>query len=66
MEKASPDTDTSGTVEKNEFHQALKALGLKCKRSVSDALFDEFDTDGSGKLEYAELDRFLKGRATGG
>lgn len=41
------DDDDSQTVSKLEFRRALPVLGLIVDRSDADALFDEFDVDGS-------------------
>ena len=55
------DEDASGSVTKNEFRKALKAIGfLDYPDADLDGVFDLLDTDGSEKLEYAELAELLK------
>ena len=49
------DEDGSGTVEKREFSKALPMLGLKVSRAQSDELFDTFDEDRSGAIDYSEI-----------
>ena len=56
------DDDASGTVSRREFRRALALLGVKCERSAADALFDQLDFDGSGKLEYTEIHKNLRKR----
>ena len=54
------DEDRSGTVDKAEFHRAVRALGLDVERADTEAVFDSLDEDGSGFLEYAELEKMLR------
>ena len=54
------DEDKSGTVEKKEFWRAVRAMGFEVDREESDACFDSLDDDGSGKLEYSELNTMLR------
>ena len=49
------DDDDSGTVSKVEFRRALPCLGLRVERADADALFDSFDVDKSGTIDYKEL-----------
>ena len=44
------DLDRSGTVDKEEFHWAVCALGVEVARADTDAVFDSLDDDGSGML----------------
>ena len=37
------DEDNSGTVDKKEWRQALRSLGVRLKRDALDGLFDQFD-----------------------
>ena len=41
------------------LERAVSALGVDCRPSVVYALFDAFDNDGSGVLDYQELYRRL-------
>ena len=47
-------------VDPDEFFEAIGALGYDVPRTVADALFDRFDTDGSGTIDYRELHAVLK------
>lgn len=49
------DADGNGQIDRDEFFFALKLLGLAPSRAVADAVFAEFDSDGSGLLDYREL-----------
>ena len=51
------DTDGDGCVDKEEFRRAMPMLGLQGTREHFDALFDEFDKDGSGSITFRELNR---------
>ena len=54
------DEDRSGTVDKAEFHKAVRALGFDVEREDTDAVFDSLDDDNSGTLEYKELALMLR------
>ena len=56
------DGDSSGSVSKVEFRKALSVLGLEIPREDADALFDSFDADGGGTVEFSELSKKLKPR----
>lgn len=45
------DDDGNNMVSRKEFRQALIALGLKVERADADALFAQFDEDGSGEVD---------------
>jgi hypothetical protein len=48
------DANKDGTVDKDEFFTSVRTLGCtELARHECDALFDSFDTDHSGKMEYA-------------
>ena len=54
------DTDCSGTISKAELSKAvIEHMKVKVDASVCDGLFDFFDRDGSGILDYQELYRLL-------
>merc|ERR1719188_1182909 len=55
------DEDGNGKVSKKEFRRALPALGIHAQREEIDALFDSFDPDHSGSIEYKELSKLLRG-----
>ena len=54
------DTDGDNTVSKHEFRQAITELGLTASRSQMDALFDSLDADGSGSIDFKELNKGLR------
>ena len=54
------DSDASGKVNKTEFAQALPSLGLTVTREQSDLLFGVFDPDGSGSIDYKEMNKALR------
>ena len=55
------DEDGSGSVSRNEFKKALPpVLGMTIDRADSDALFDMFDADKSGSIDYTELHSKLR------
>ena len=56
------DDDEDGKVSQKEFRKAMAALGLKVGRKDADALFDTFDPDGGGSIDYKELQKALKRR----
>jgi len=56
------DTNGDGTVTKKEFRKAMPVLGFDAPKEEVDALFDQFDNDGSGLMGFKELQKMLKGR----
>ena len=54
------DENGDGKVSKAEFRKALRALGFEGVDTELDALFDEFDADGGGSIEYQELNAMLR------
>ncbi|KOO33679.1 ankyrin repeat protein [Chrysochromulina tobinii] len=54
------DENSDGVISKKEFRRALKNLSLGGTSSDHDALFDKWDVDGSGALDYNELDKALR------
>ena len=45
-------------MSKKEFRQALQVLGLEAsRRKETDALFDTYDPDRSGEIDYGELSK---------
>ena len=57
------DEDGGGTVDKKEFHKAVRSLGFDVAREDTDAVFDSLDDDRSGALEYKELNEVRAGCA---
>ena len=57
------DADNSSTIDKNEFRDGLRQLGLtEVPLEELDALFDEIDADESGEIDYRELAFKLKSK----
>ena len=54
------DVNGDGIVNRAEFHRALPMLGIDAPKAEVDALFSEWDKDGSGELGYDELKAILK------
>lgn len=54
------DEDMSGTIEKREFCVAMRCMGVKAPKKIIDELFDDFDRDGSGSVDYHELNKKLR------
>jgi UMP-CMP kinase len=46
------DLSNSGTVNFNQFKQAVQRFGIYLDDNTLAALFDEFDTEGSGRIDY--------------
>jgi len=60
------DTNNDGVISKTEFRKAMPLLGFDLPIPAIDAVFNEYDIDGSGKMEFSELQKMLKGRPTSG
>ena len=54
------DDDDSGTISAAEFRRAIPALGVAVDVADANALFALLDADGSGELDYNELNRHLR------
>ena len=53
------DEDHNMSVSRDEFHRAIGQLGVAAPVKVIDHLFDAFDLDGSGEIEFRELEKIL-------
>ena len=53
------DDDHNMTISRDEFHRAMGHLGVNAHVKVLDGLFDAFDLDGSGEIEFRELEQIL-------
>ena len=60
------DDNGDGCVSKAEFRRAMPMLGLQVAAADADALFDSFDADKGGTLEYGEISKQLKPRRPAG
>ena len=58
------DTNGDGLIQRSEFVDAMRALGLQASKEAIHQLFRHFDTDGSGEVDFWELDEKLKHRKT--
>ena len=54
------DADSDGVVSRDEFHKAMPLLGLRATYSEIDKLFNLFDPDRSGTIDYRELNAQLR------
>ena len=54
------DDDGDGLVSKLEFRKAMPMIGLQVSRRDAERLFDSFDPDGSGCIDYRELHKLLR------
>lgn len=50
-----PGRNDNGQIDREEFRDAVRGLRRYVPDAVCDALFDEFDTDGSGEISYDEV-----------
>ena len=63
------DDNSDGVISRQEFHTAMALLGVAGQPELIDRLFDIFDPDKSGEIEYKEFANRLKrntGAADGG
>ena len=49
------DTDQNGLIDKKEFRNACRAMGVLYDRDVLDKLFDWFDDDGRGATQFSHM-----------
>ena len=56
------DENQDGRISKHEFSVGMAALGIDVSKEEANELFVEFDPDGSGTIEYKELNQLLKRR----
>ena len=54
------DFDGSGKVSRNEFRKAMPMLDIQVGSGVAEQLFDFFDADGSGEIDFRELQQHLR------
>ena len=57
------DKDQDGQVTKKEFSKGLASLKMSVDAADIDALFAHLDPDGSGTLDYKELQSVLRNNA---
>jgi len=55
------DDNNSKTLEPNEFHKALRDYGLGFSPDEIDQLYQIFDTNGDGSIDYDEFLRHVRG-----
>jgi len=54
------DKNGDGEISKKEFRDAMPLLGMDLPTKAIDELFDQYDPDKSGVMEFAELQRMLR------
>ena len=54
------DEDGDGTISRREFAKVMPVLGIKVSKQDMDELFALFDPDGSGLIDYSELNELLR------
>ncbi|KAL1525331.1 hypothetical protein AB1Y20_020191 [Prymnesium parvum] len=57
------DADGSGAISRKEFRQAVKLLEFDGPASEINAVFDSFDVDGNGEIDFKELNKHLRSGA---
>ena len=57
------DLDGDGQMDRREFRAAVRSLGIDELEQVCDVVFNEFDEDGSGGVDYGKCTRRRKRRA---
>ena len=58
------DGDKDGYISKQDWRAAFAIIGPDFPTGVVDSTFDAFDPDGSGEVEFKELDAFLRRRGS--
>jgi len=56
------DENQDGLIQKSEFTKAMVPLGIQVSKAEASELFDQFDPDGSGTIEFNELNKLLRRR----
>jgi len=59
------DLDGFGTIEPSEFKKALETLGCLFKDQEMEAIFNKYDANANGKLDYEEFSRFFANKGSG-
>ena len=54
------DQDNDGYISKKDWRKAFSLMGPDFPKDVVDQTFTQFDPDGSGEVEYKELEAFVK------
>lgn len=54
------DDNQSGDLSKDEFMKGIKDSGLDLPENEAEELFQAFDTDGSGSINYEEFLRSIR------
>ena len=53
------DGDKSASVTRDEFHAGIRAMGFSAPTAAIDSVFDAFDADRSGDVDFSELKHAL-------
>ena len=59
------DLDGFGTIEPSEFKKSLETLGCTFKDHEIDAIFNKYDANQNGKLDYEEFASFFARKGSG-
>ena len=59
------DLDGYGTIEPSEFKRALETLGCVFKDHELEAVFNKYDANANGKLDYEEFANFFATKGSG-
>ena len=54
------DANGDGEISKKEFREAMPRLGFELPKEAINGLFDEYDPDGTGVMDFKELQKMLK------
>ena len=49
-----------GWIRHKEFHHAMEVLNFDAQPAVINELFDQWDADGSGELDFREINKLLR------
>ena len=60
------DADGNGEIDKTEFNDGLKTLGLRVSHAECELLWPFFDLDGSNGIDFEEMLAFIKRGGTAG
>jgi len=55
------DADKSGYIDRDELKQLMISLGQKMTEDQIDAMVEEVDTNGDGKISYSEFVSMMSG-----
>ena len=56
------DENGDGLIQRDEFVRSMAPLGIEVSKQEAIELFDQFDPDGSGEIDFKELNHLLRRR----